>query len=81
MSKQQQMETGEAEVLINETEERLQITIPGHLKVTGMETKNGNTTIATTHGNITTVSGLNFSLNLWKRGTGASRPRRNVTLS
>lgn len=73
---------GEANIEINETDERLQITIPKHMQFTGVETKGGNTTIATSHGNIMlNKSGFNFSLNLWKRGTGNSRPRANVTLS
>jgi hypothetical protein len=72
---------GEAHIRIDETPEGLTVSIPNHMKYTGVETKGGNTTIGTTHGNIMlNESGFNFSLNLWKRGRGKN-PRRNVTLS
>jgi hypothetical protein len=69
----------EAEIRITETKDGLSVEIPKHLDVGGIETKNGNLTIATTHGNVMLPSGLNFSLNLWQRG-GSSKPKRNVTI-
>ena len=69
----------EAEIIIQETDAGLTIEIPKHMKVAGLETKNGNLTIATTHGNVVLGSGLNLSINLWQRG-GTAKPRRNVTL-
>ena len=69
----------EAEIHIVENDKALTITIPGHLKVGGLTTKNDNLTIGTTHGNIMLPSGLNLSINLWKRGTG--QPKRNVRIS
>lgn len=69
----------EAEINIKETDAGLEISIPNHLKVSGLETAKGNLTIATTHGNVMLPSGLNFSLNLWQRG-GSAKPKRNVTI-
>jgi len=71
----------EAEVNIKEAGDDLIITVSDYLKVTGRETEAGNTTYATTHGNIMLKCGYQFSMNLWGRGKGANRPRRNVTLS
>jgi hypothetical protein len=71
--------SAEAEIIVQETEDGLTITIPGHLKVEGLPTEAGNLTLATTHGNVTLGSGLNLSINLWQRG-GTAKPRRNVTL-
>ena len=69
----------ECHIDITETDKALTIVIHDHLKVAGITTKNGNRTIATTHGNIMTGKGQNLSINLWERGqTGA--PRRNVTI-
>lgn len=71
----------EAEVDIKESGDNLVVTVFDYLKATGRETDAGNTTYATTHGNIMLKCGYQFSMNLWGRGKGANRPRRNVTLS
>ena len=70
----------EGSINIVENDKGLTISIPSHLKVGGLVTKNGNLTIATTHGNIMLPSGLNLSVNLWSRGS-TKAPRRNVTVS
>ena len=75
----QVVEGDEAEILINAGPKDLVITVKDYLTVGGVMTKNGNRTVATTHGNIMLPSGGNLSVNYWLRGNSAT-PRRNVTI-